>query len=833
MSLFQLTNVCFFLLAGYLGSEVSAELRHVGPSDRVLRAATRMSDAFRRSVRIVRRFDTELSYIEMENGWSGEPVFASQVRVSSDSPILNLEDIEHHLRNVQCSDESIKLHFVDTVSARDAKEACMNEHGGIVVTSHEGCNSDGQRSVYKVHDVQVSADEHSLELSVVESKWKKTFSQFNIEFGYTKNGHLFRRQLGSKRRPGRRQVLDPATITAAPVAIPSDTPDEQIAASFDLSFSTANSTFSPEEFLKGAEGIVAIPDLPVELGCNECTTTGALTLTQGSFDIDLGDVDLLPDFLDGDDANVLSIIKGGFIELAAKDLAAHIDLFAKPKASGEFEIALPSLPIVGFVIPGLGKAGVSFEASLLASFEVEGGIEINYGFDVTVPSDSTIRIDMSDLEKSGITGFDVPELKPLPFTANVTDLEIALGLTFKPSIPIGFDFLDGQLEAEVSVFFELPSLEATFAIKDNVDAQCDALPEGNSTTNLDVNNLLDALGALVLEEATIGIALGVAASFNVPVLPEAIGSFETAFILFETEFALPTTCLAANQAYETATKIWESITKSYVEAHPTAPPLPELKYETNSAVYSYTTPAYESNGDVYTPPAHETSSVVYTPPAHETSSMVYQPYPPAEHESSIMMYPPPAHDTTSIYYSPEHETTTIVYPPYLPLAHETSSVVYTPPPVHETTSIVYIPPPAHETTIIYTPPSVHETTSIVHLPPPVHETSLIYPLPPVYQPSSVIYTPPPIYETSAPPPPPPPPPPPNTSIYIPFPVPENSTTSAFLTSGTGTGVIQPSAPLQATIAAAPGLSVPMMEWGIMWQGLVLGFGAIIGATLFL
>jgi hypothetical protein len=45
----------------------------------------------------------------------------------------------------------MKLSFVDVSSARDAYYAsCEHEKGGgLVVTSHEGCNREGERSVYK------------------------------------------------------------------------------------------------------------------------------------------------------------------------------------------------------------------------------------------------------------------------------------------------------------------------------------------------------------------------------------------------------------------------------------------------------------------------------------------------------------------------------------------------------------------------------------------------------------------------------------------------------------------------------------------------------------
>jgi hypothetical protein len=84
-----------------------------------------------------------------ENRWNDDSIFTSQINLGSEAPILHLEEIEHHLHSVHCSDGKLKLHFVDIVSARDAKAACHGEMGGRVITSHEGCNQEGERAVYK------------------------------------------------------------------------------------------------------------------------------------------------------------------------------------------------------------------------------------------------------------------------------------------------------------------------------------------------------------------------------------------------------------------------------------------------------------------------------------------------------------------------------------------------------------------------------------------------------------------------------------------------------------------------------------------------------------
>jgi len=84
-----------------------------------------------------------------ENIWRGVQTFASQVKVNSHKPVLNLEEVEHHLRGVQCGQGTMHLKFVDTVSARDAFFSCRGDDGGLIITSHDSCNIEGERAVYR------------------------------------------------------------------------------------------------------------------------------------------------------------------------------------------------------------------------------------------------------------------------------------------------------------------------------------------------------------------------------------------------------------------------------------------------------------------------------------------------------------------------------------------------------------------------------------------------------------------------------------------------------------------------------------------------------------
>ncbi|KAF1945863.1 hypothetical protein EJ02DRAFT_395726 [Clathrospora elynae] len=538
-------GACTILLVAYFGIEVAAIVKDGPPTHRLLRAATKRSELYRRSMRITKRFEAEISYIDNENGWNGGQAFASQVKVGSQKPVFNLEEHEHHLQDVKCSNGTMTLHFVDTSSARDARSAAHGAGGGLVITSHESCNEEGERAVYRVHDVSFANDREALELSMTKATWQDAFDEIEISFAHTTDDHLYRRHANFANIQQKRQNK---------VNIPDKTPDNVTAATFDLASELLNTTFTANSFLAGIGDLVPLPDLPIEIGCKSCTTRGQLVLTQGAFKIDASQIDLIPDiFQGGDDGKeITSVITGGFMELVATGVGARLEMFARPAASGAFEIALFPLPILGFTIPGIGKAGAMFEPRIALDFQVGGALEVNYGLDVTVPDGSRLRVELTNLAKSGVTGFPGSRLTPLPVSVNVTEAEMLLGVAFKPSIPIGFEFAK-VLKAEVTVSMSMPQLDAKLSSDvatncgNNSNTTAIDAPNANKTQNISKD--LIKLGPIALVEANISVVVDVALNVSLPLLPPPFNAFKTAVNIFSTEIPLISSCASPEKAF--------------------------------------------------------------------------------------------------------------------------------------------------------------------------------------------------------------------------------------------------------------------------------------------
>ena len=69
--------------------------------------------------------------------------------MSARLPTVVLEEIEHHFDEIMCLNSFIYLYFstFETAELAFAKFSTMEEF--FVITSHQGCNNDGEREAYR------------------------------------------------------------------------------------------------------------------------------------------------------------------------------------------------------------------------------------------------------------------------------------------------------------------------------------------------------------------------------------------------------------------------------------------------------------------------------------------------------------------------------------------------------------------------------------------------------------------------------------------------------------------------------------------------------------
>ena len=61
-----------------------------------------------------------------------------------------LEEMENHVDEIRCDDSSVSLFFneIETLELAYAELSRVAEFA--LITSHEGCNTDGERGIYKL-----------------------------------------------------------------------------------------------------------------------------------------------------------------------------------------------------------------------------------------------------------------------------------------------------------------------------------------------------------------------------------------------------------------------------------------------------------------------------------------------------------------------------------------------------------------------------------------------------------------------------------------------------------------------------------------------------------
>ena len=64
------------------------------------------------------------------------------------APTLLLEEIDHHFRKIECFDDRIYIYFDIAEAMTHAHEEFTKAEIFILVSSHEGCNEDGERNAY-------------------------------------------------------------------------------------------------------------------------------------------------------------------------------------------------------------------------------------------------------------------------------------------------------------------------------------------------------------------------------------------------------------------------------------------------------------------------------------------------------------------------------------------------------------------------------------------------------------------------------------------------------------------------------------------------------------
>ncbi|KAF9894531.1 hypothetical protein FE257_006416 [Aspergillus nanangensis] len=448
------------------------------------------------------RLDTRASFDYLhEDDEHPDSVFAATLDVQSKLPVLVLEDIEVGLENLTCSGSQIQLSFTSTGKGTELKKAVQDLDEFVLVTSHEGCDPDGERSTHRVTNFDFNYNNQVVMLDKVASTWQEAFPATSVSFSRQRRSTIRKRMHTLTRR----QQSPPETTTSESVEAempsptvsfptPSVTTGVRSDATTSLDKHYVDEKLFPPEF-PGAD--MVIPQ-GVTVSCKNCSLEGDIELTKGSFNL------TGTDFKD-----IQAFFQHGSVEVMAKDLFAQIELgvdltLNQPLAS--LNMSLPAIPLIPFAIPGALVFGPMLEPQFTVSLDYIGEFGFSYGFNLSIPDNAKIEINMAEFANSSM---------------------------------IGSGFISGGIGA----FLNLPKLSLNASQLSDVDERCEPVSnegngrEGEATSTLD--NIFSSLTNLV---PSVEVDMGVLADFevDVPGLDERL-AIES--VLASTSYPLPTACL--------------------------------------------------------------------------------------------------------------------------------------------------------------------------------------------------------------------------------------------------------------------------------------------------
>lgn len=392
-------------LMGLLAASGSAYATAAPSAERQLyhvKAASAQKDLLKRSDSIFPSYSGALEYINLENIHDGARRFVSKLHYVSPFPVIELENLEHLTEDIECkeSESRIDLKFRRDMHGADVRDA-FKDGPGYIITSHEGCNEEGERALYKVEALPESNVESFVPIEAVRIPWKGAMRKLHVTFGYSNDGHSLRRHTK------RQEEAAPPAEEAAPPAEPSADPNappieiyvnqlektyeipaapEDVETSIDLNFAVQNQAFDLT--------LLQVAQIPIRIGCEDCSTTGFIDVSQGGFDIDINP-------FDGDG---LDVVPDGNIELTTRGVGARMEFFASPVVSDGFSIELFSIPVLGVAVPGVGELGLTATPTLDFNFALAGTLEVTAGFEVKVPDGANVNIAVPNFEESTASG---------------------------------------------------------------------------------------------------------------------------------------------------------------------------------------------------------------------------------------------------------------------------------------------------------------------------------------------------------------------------------------------------------------------------------------------
>ncbi|KAL4920893.1 hypothetical protein BDW62DRAFT_198346 [Aspergillus aurantiobrunneus] len=496
------------------------------PKPKRLSAGTLSSKLKARGESTISLLNQKTSFDYIADDVEEEYVSSTTLDVESRWPILALEDLDAGLDSVSCTAFEIQLSFAAIAAEEAFKEAIEDTPEFVIVTSHDGCDLEGERSAHRVTNVSLDAEYHMITLDKVRMDWHDAFFATRVSFLRRNPSEIQRRTP----TPVKRQAPRPTqSFPAGPSE--ADGLNSSTSAAFD-EHHTGIEIYPPDIPL--ADEVV--PQLPVVVRCKTCAIQGDIQLSQGQFSV--GEANEEEDDSNFELDEAIGFFTNSSIELLVRQLSSQIELELELSSEGpllELTASLPPIGLTPFQIAGVLTFGPQIVPEIIITADLEGDIGFSYGFNVTVPDDSRVMVRIPQFNESEITGFEDTTLETIPFEAITEVTSMALSIAFQPKILLGIntgiDGLDVNIDGGIGAFVSLPNLSVNVSRATGVNENCDV------AAGID-----DAVGNATHLVPSVELDMGVIASYDVRFM-DFNDTRGVAPVLASTAWDLPTACV--------------------------------------------------------------------------------------------------------------------------------------------------------------------------------------------------------------------------------------------------------------------------------------------------
>ncbi|KAJ8189188.1 hypothetical protein LV157_004225 [Aspergillus fumigatus] len=543
--------VVFFILALTVLENVSAAtVRSLSreaqpfnfPKARRLSAAVSRSKLESRAELASNLLRREASFDFLHGDQDPHSVFVATLDVKSKSPILALEELDDSVQDVTCKESQVDILFGSIEQVRSVHRELEQIDGFILVTSHSGCNSDGARSTYRVNKVVIDPTRNVLSLGKSDCGWQDAFHTTRVSFSRRHPSEVRRRSNTPTKRQQQSQSEPPEQTKT--MGGSTETPTVTFPAPSATSGLTSTSAKELNEHYVDRK--IFPPDIPaadmllpsgLTVSCKNCSLEGNIVLDKGSFEISGSD-----GLIDAVNSTI-AFFDHGSIEVIANGLFAQIELEFDLSASqdlGSFTAQLPAIPLIPFEIPGVLVFGPIVVAEFDMSLSLYQNTGFSYGFNLSVPANSKVELNMDEISNSSITGFDKTTVHALPFQAKAALVSLIASIGFKPRVLLGINTAVGSVQGGVGAFLELPKVSVNVTQLRNVNEKCESVSNGEGKLTSMLDNIVGDFTNIV---PTVDINLGALANFEVDVPRVFTETAAVQTVLASTSYPLPTACL--------------------------------------------------------------------------------------------------------------------------------------------------------------------------------------------------------------------------------------------------------------------------------------------------